>query len=76
MASFEVVEKVGNDLHCRCTDPGLLLPHAKLSFWRAGETSWEEYWATYLINKGQFPHLHEIIRFLLIKSRFSFLLHK
>ncbi|WOK99576.1 pyruvate kinase isozyme A, chloroplastic-like [Canna indica] len=37
MATFEVVEKVGNDLHCRCTDPGLLLPRAKLSFWRAGK---------------------------------------
>ncbi|MQM07847.1 hypothetical protein Taro_040699 [Colocasia esculenta] len=37
MASFEVVEKLGNDLRCRCTDPGLLLPRAKLSFWRAGK---------------------------------------
>ncbi|XP_072986126.1 pyruvate kinase isozyme A, chloroplastic-like [Typha latifolia] len=37
MAAFEVVEKVGNDLRCKCTDPGLLLPRAKLSFWRNGE---------------------------------------
>ncbi|XP_072958599.1 pyruvate kinase isozyme A, chloroplastic-like [Typha angustifolia] len=37
MATFEVVEKVGNDLRCKCTDPGLLLPRAKLSFWRNGE---------------------------------------
>ncbi|KAF8377695.1 hypothetical protein HHK36_031079 [Tetracentron sinense] len=37
MASFEVIEKVGNDLRCRCTDPGLLLPRAKLSFWRDGK---------------------------------------
>ncbi|XP_077233983.1 pyruvate kinase isozyme A, chloroplastic-like [Tasmannia lanceolata] len=37
MASFEVVEKVGNDLHCKCTDPGLLLPRAKLTFWRDGK---------------------------------------
>lgn len=37
MASFEVVEKVGNDLRCKCTDPGLLLPRAKLSFWRDGK---------------------------------------
>ncbi|XP_058081193.1 pyruvate kinase isozyme A, chloroplastic-like [Magnolia sinica] len=37
MASFEVVEKIGNDLSCRCTDPGLLLPRAKLTFWRDGK---------------------------------------
>ncbi|EEF40301.1 pyruvate kinase, putative [Ricinus communis] len=37
MASFEVIEKIGNDLHCKCTDPGLFLPRAKLSFWREGE---------------------------------------
>lgn len=37
MAAFEVVEKIGTDLHCRCTDPGLLLPRAKFSFWRNGE---------------------------------------
>lgn len=37
MASFEVIEKIGNDLHCKCTDPGLLLPRAKLSFWRDGK---------------------------------------
>ncbi|XP_042419472.1 pyruvate kinase isozyme A, chloroplastic-like isoform X1 [Zingiber officinale] len=37
MATFEVVEKIENDLHCRCTNPGLLLPQAKLSFWRNGK---------------------------------------
>lgn len=37
MAAFEVVEKIENDLHCRCTNPGLLLPRAKLSFWRNGK---------------------------------------
>ncbi|XP_010266777.1 PREDICTED: pyruvate kinase isozyme A, chloroplastic-like [Nelumbo nucifera] len=37
MTSFEVIEKVDNDLRCRCTDPGLLLPRAKLSFWRNGK---------------------------------------
>ena len=36
MACFEVVEKVGNDLRCRCSDPGLFLPGAKFSFWRDG----------------------------------------
>ncbi|CAK9322183.1 unnamed protein product [Citrullus colocynthis] len=36
MASFEVIEKIGNDLSCRCTDPGLFLPRAKCSFWRDG----------------------------------------
>ncbi|KAF2320776.1 hypothetical protein GH714_030672 [Hevea brasiliensis] len=37
MASFQVVERMGNDLRCKCTDPGLLLPRAKLSFWRDGK---------------------------------------
>ncbi|XVF67405.1 hypothetical protein PTKIN_Ptkin10aG0118300 [Pterospermum kingtungense] len=37
MASFEVTEKVGNDLRCRCTDSGLFLPRAKFSFWRDGK---------------------------------------
>ncbi|XP_068657212.1 pyruvate kinase isozyme A, chloroplastic-like [Aristolochia californica] len=37
MATFEVVEKAGSDLTCRCTDPGLLLPRAKLTFWRDGK---------------------------------------
>ncbi|KAL2254533.1 pyruvate kinase isozyme A, chloroplastic [Sesamum indicum] len=37
MATFKVEEKVGNDLRCRCTDPGLLLPRAKLTFWRDGK---------------------------------------
>lgn len=36
MASFEVIEKIGNDLRCKCTDPGLFLPRAKFSFWRDG----------------------------------------
>ncbi|WVZ60084.1 hypothetical protein U9M48_010150 [Paspalum notatum var. saurae] len=37
MATFEVTEKIGNNLCCKCTDPGLLLPRAKLSFWRNGK---------------------------------------
>ena len=37
MAGFEVIEKIGSDLHCKCTDPGLFLPRAKLSFWRDGK---------------------------------------
>lgn len=36
MASFEVIEIVGNDLHCKCIDPGVFLPRAKLSFRRNG----------------------------------------
>lgn len=36
MVRFEVVDKVGPDVHCRCTDPGLLLPRANLTFWRSG----------------------------------------
>lgn len=37
MATFEVIERIGNDLRCKCIDPGLLLPRAKLSFWRDGK---------------------------------------
>ncbi|MCO5553074.1 hypothetical protein L7F22_006595 [Adiantum nelumboides] len=37
MVRFEVIDKVGPDVHCRCTDPGLLLPRANLTFWRAGQ---------------------------------------
>ncbi|KAM4088610.1 hypothetical protein ACB094_07G084800 [Castanea mollissima] len=37
MAGFEVIEKIGSDLRCKCTDPGLFLPRAKLSFWRDGK---------------------------------------
>lgn len=37
MACFEVIEKIGSDLRCKCTDPGLFLPRAKLSFWRDGK---------------------------------------
>ncbi|BFG13982.1 hypothetical protein CerSpe_002560 [Prunus speciosa] len=36
MVRFEVVEKLGPDVKCRCTDPGLLLPRANLTFWRDG----------------------------------------
>ncbi|MFS7973831.1 putative pyruvate kinase [Helianthus anomalus] len=31
MATFEVIERIGNELRCKCTDPGLLLPRAKFS---------------------------------------------
>lgn len=37
MATFEVIETIGNDLRCKCTDPGLLLPRAKLNFQRNGK---------------------------------------
>ncbi|KAK3036885.1 hypothetical protein RJ639_031503 [Escallonia herrerae] len=36
MARFEVIEKIGPDVKCHCTDPGLLLPGANLTFWRDG----------------------------------------
>ncbi|EEF40300.1 pyruvate kinase, putative [Ricinus communis] len=41
MATFQVVERMGHDLRCKCTDPGLLLPRAKLSFWREGKLSYQ-----------------------------------
>jgi hypothetical protein len=37
MACFVVTEKIGKDLHCKCTDAGLFLPGAKFSFWRDGK---------------------------------------
>ncbi|KAH9307843.1 hypothetical protein KI387_035754 [Taxus chinensis] len=37
MARFEVIEKQGPDVKCQCTDPGLLLPRANLTFWRQGK---------------------------------------
>ncbi|XVE77841.1 hypothetical protein DITRI_Ditri13aG0095500 [Diplodiscus trichospermus] len=36
MVRFVVAEKLGPDVICRCTDPGLLLPRANLTFWRNG----------------------------------------
>ncbi|KAL2469801.1 Plastidial pyruvate kinase 1 [Abeliophyllum distichum] len=36
MVRFQVIEKIGPDVKCRCTDPGLLLPRANLTFWRDG----------------------------------------
>ncbi|XP_070041988.1 pyruvate kinase isozyme A, chloroplastic-like [Nicotiana tomentosiformis] len=34
MVRFEVIQKIGPDVKCLCTDPGLLLPRANLTFWR------------------------------------------
>jgi len=36
MVRFELKEKVGPDVKCKCIDPGLLLPRANLTFWREG----------------------------------------
>uniref|UniRef100_A0A7I4BRX7 Pyruvate kinase n=1 Tax=Physcomitrium patens TaxID=3218 RepID=A0A7I4BRX7_PHYPA len=36
MVRFEVLEKVGPDVQCKCTDPGILLPCANLNLWRDG----------------------------------------
>ncbi|KAJ9701404.1 hypothetical protein PVL29_006658 [Vitis rotundifolia] len=36
MVRFDVIENIGPDVKCRCTDPGLLLPRANLTFWRDG----------------------------------------
>nr|XP_009767717.1 PREDICTED: pyruvate kinase isozyme A, chloroplastic-like [Nicotiana sylvestris] len=37
MVRFEVIQKIGPDVKCLCTDPGLLLPRANLTFWRDGK---------------------------------------
>ncbi|XP_020960253.1 plastidial pyruvate kinase 1, chloroplastic-like [Arachis ipaensis] len=36
MVRFEVIEKIGPDVKCLCTNPGLLLPRANLTFSRNG----------------------------------------
>ncbi|XWS46902.1 hypothetical protein CRYUN_Cryun14cG0107900 [Craigia yunnanensis] len=36
MVRFLVTEKIGPDVICHCTDPGLLLPRANLTLWRNG----------------------------------------
>ena len=36
MVRFDVIEKIGPNVKCLCTDPGLLLPRANLTFWRDG----------------------------------------
>ncbi|KAL6526590.1 hypothetical protein OROGR_015680 [Orobanche gracilis] len=36
MVRFQVIEKIGPDVKCSCTDPGLLLPRANLTLWRDG----------------------------------------
>ncbi|KAL5860154.1 hypothetical protein ACOSQ3_001448 [Xanthoceras sorbifolium] len=36
MVRFVVTEKIGPDVICYCTDPGMLLPRANLTFWRDG----------------------------------------
>lgn len=70
MATFEVVEKVGNDLRCKCTDPGLLLPRAKLSFWRNGKLVEKDYELPTLSTKVKqnllfiFPTLSILIHFI------------
>ncbi|KAM7254310.1 hypothetical protein ACFE04_031992 [Oxalis oulophora] len=36
MVRFVVIDKIGPDVICQCSDPGLLLPRANLTFWRNG----------------------------------------
>ncbi|MCL7026226.1 hypothetical protein MKW94_028525 [Papaver nudicaule] len=57
MASFEVIEKIGNDLSCKCVDPGLLLPRAKLSFWRDGKLVGKKFGLPTLSAKQKSLHL-------------------
>lgn len=63
MVRFEVIEKVGPDVKCKCTDPGILLPCANLTVWRDGYMAREKsatlptisskvvsYWKFHLLN--------------------------
>ena len=36
MVRFDVIEIIGPDVKCKCTNLGLLLPRANLTFWRNG----------------------------------------
>lgn len=58
MARFEVIEKIGNDLHCKCTDPGLFLPRTKFSFWRDGKLVERNYRLPTLSTKVNFIYTH------------------
>ena len=60
MVTFEVIEKIGNDLSCKCTDPGLLLPRAKLSFWRDGILVGKNYEPPTLSTKVNFLPLFDL----------------
>lgn len=57
MASFEVIEKIGNDLRCLCTDSGLFLPRAKFSFWRDEKL---------VARNNELPTLSKKVQFILI----------
>lgn len=57
MASFQVTEKVGKDLRCKCTDSGLFLPRAKFSFWRNGKL---------VARNSELPTLSKKVQFIMI----------
>lgn len=63
MARFEVIEKIGSDLRCKCTDPGLFLPRAKWSFWRDGKLVWRDYELPTLSTKVDF-HMPLLLNFV------------
>lgn len=60
MVRFEVIEKLGPDVKCRCTDPGLLLPRANLTFWRNGSLVRERNAMLPTISSKVHDYLHHI----------------
>lgn len=74
MVRFEVLEKIGPDVKCKCTDPGLLLPRANLTFWRNGSLVRERNAMLPTIS-SKVKHLHfyfllEEVSFLLVAMLF------
>lgn len=67
MACFEVIEKIGNDLRCKCTDSGLFLPRAKLSFWREGVLVERNYGLPTLSAKVTFICIYPCVYFFFSK---------
>jgi hypothetical protein len=71
MATFQVTEKTGNDLHCKCTDPGLLLPRAKLSFWRNGKLVEMNFGLPTLSPKVNYLILNTVLLFFFLLVHFT-----
>ena len=65
MVRFEVIEKIGPDVKCCCTDPGLLLPRANLTFWRNGSLVRER--------NAMLPTISSKVEILLLSSPLNYL---
>ena len=71
---FKVLEKVGPDVKCKCTDPRILLPCANLTVWRDGHMAREKSATLPTISSKVFFNLPKI--YLIFSSFASFLEHR